>query len=380
MIRKGSSRVKDRLLFIDVARTFAILLALLAHFIGTFGMPAVFGSIGENYPYITSMATPMFIFMFGFMMEYVYVSKAIESWSNILRKKIYIRSFQCYIGFVLTSLAALAGGHIVFPTFIKSLFMLEATRYGNILLIYSFLLLLMPFFISMRLRFGVIALVLFTVFLCCLTLFVSNYQNFDFSILGYPLNNMFGVGKVVGGPSAIFSLIFVFSGMIVASSLRKCNKGSLKIFYMYLLFFVISILLAIFILNDLSSVRLAKDYLSLYSYGSFRKVNSYNYFLLGTLFSCINIGLICLIFESLLKINSLPPVVISTGKFSLFTFTLGNVVLNLFAFPLYNVESGLVMCMFFTVLIVGARFVHLFPYFNEITEILNLKLVKNNSV
>jgi hypothetical protein len=367
---------KGRLLFIDVARTFAILLALLAHFIGSFSMPVWFGSVGENYPFITSMATPMFIFMFGFMMEYVYVSKAYTSWSPELLKRIYVRSFQCYIGFVLTSLAALLGGHIDILTFIKSLVMLEATKYSNILLLYSLYLLLLPGIIFVRLKFGIIILTFITIFIYYLTSVVPEYKDIDFGILGYFMNNIFGLGKNTGGPSALFGLIFVFSGMIVASALRESNANSINKFYIYLVVIVAISFIILIALNDLSSVRMIKDYLTHYSYGSFRGSNNYNYFLMGTLYSCVNLGLICILFESFSKINNLPSVVTSAGRASLFTFAFGNILLNLFTSTLVNVDPGLSIFLFFTVVIVGARFIHKLPYYSEINRLLNLNFTK----
>jgi len=373
MIIKDGVRKENRLLFIDVARTFAILLALLSHFLGSFNMPTWFGSAGENYPYFTSMATPMFIFMFGFMMEYVYVSKALKAWSADLSKRIYIRSFQCYMGFALTSLAAVVGGHVDISTFFKSLIMLEPARYSNILLIYSLYLLIMPGIIFIRVKFGALILALMILPLYYLTTVVSGYKDIDFGIFGYPMNNIFGLGTNIGGPGALFGLIFICSGMLAAWALRQSTANSLKTFYIYLAIFITVCSVAIVLTNDLSSVRLIKDYLTHYSYGHFRGLNNHNYFLVGTLVSCVNLGLICVLFASLFKITNLPSIITSAGRASLFSFAFGNILLNLFTFPLANVDYGLSLILFFAVVIIAARYIHKLPYYSYINGLLNLK-------
>jgi hypothetical protein len=69
----------SRLHFIDFARTYAVFLALLAHSLETTG---VIDRLGEDSLYIrqfTRTATPIFVFMFGFMIEFVYATRAAAS-------------------------------------------------------------------------------------------------------------------------------------------------------------------------------------------------------------------------------------------------------------------------------------------------------------
>ncbi len=65
----------ERFLFIDAARTYAVILALLSHFLRPSGVAS---ELGQNILYInqfTRMATPMFLCIYGFLIEYVYVPK-----------------------------------------------------------------------------------------------------------------------------------------------------------------------------------------------------------------------------------------------------------------------------------------------------------------
>ncbi|KGO34480.1 hypothetical protein JT06_07930 [Desulfobulbus sp. Tol-SR] len=65
-----SSSHQNRLTFIDVARTYAILLALLSHVFAATGFFQQLGSDALLIRQFTRMATPLFMFMFGFMNEY----------------------------------------------------------------------------------------------------------------------------------------------------------------------------------------------------------------------------------------------------------------------------------------------------------------------
>ncbi len=58
-----------RLAFIDCARTFAVLLALLSHGLSTTGSFEHLEAGGFDPRHLTRTATPLFVFMFGFMVE-----------------------------------------------------------------------------------------------------------------------------------------------------------------------------------------------------------------------------------------------------------------------------------------------------------------------
>jgi OpgC protein len=93
----------SRLHFIDFARTFAVILALLAHSLSN---TKVLDRMGADSLYIkqfTRTATPIFVFMFGFMIEFVYATRARASGVTSIQRRLRVRSFQCYFGYCLMS-------------------------------------------------------------------------------------------------------------------------------------------------------------------------------------------------------------------------------------------------------------------------------------
>ena len=316
------------------------------------------------------MATPMFIFMFGFMIEYVYVPKLKILGKSATNRKLHARAFQCYIGFALTSIAALIGGHIDFSIFIKSLFMLEATRYSNILLLYVLYLLLLPWILWIRVRFGIICFPLMIPIIYGLNYFATAFKDIDLNAFNYISNKLIGISMATGGPSALSGLIFLFSGMLIAASITQSKASKLSPFYMYSSILIIINFSFIIVFNDLSSIRLIKDYLTHYAYGPFRGLNDHNYFLLGTLLSCITLTLICLLAEEIIKLKRLPSITTSVGRASLFSFAYGNILLNLFASPMKSIDPSISIILFFTIVILSARFLHLLPYHSNIKNML----------
>lgn len=59
----------------------------------------------------TRSATPIFVFMFGFMVEFVYTRRARNLGVSAVRRRIYVRSFQCYVAYALVSFSAYLGDY-----------------------------------------------------------------------------------------------------------------------------------------------------------------------------------------------------------------------------------------------------------------------------
>ena len=208
----------SRLHFIDFARTFAVVLALLAHSLAN---TKVFDRMGADSLYIeqfTRTATPIFVFMFGFMIEFVYVTRARAFGVASIQRRLRVRSFQCYFGYCLTSFCSLLGGHQSLYNFAASLAFFRDSRFGNILRVYAVIMLFTPLLVRLRLRYGV----RFVVFCLASVLlsfpFVIQLKGVDFGVFNNPLNVLFGVGLGRGGPSVWHSMSFVLSGMLLASS------------------------------------------------------------------------------------------------------------------------------------------------------------------
>src|SRR5262245_20571503 len=145
----------SRLHFIDFARTYAVVLALLSHSLESTG---VIDRLGDSSLYVkqfTRTATPMFVFMFGFMIEFVYATRARASGVESIQRRLLVRSFQCYFGYCLTSFCALLGGYQSLYKFAASLVFFGNSRFGNILRVYAVIMLFTPLLVRLRLRFGI---------------------------------------------------------------------------------------------------------------------------------------------------------------------------------------------------------------------------------
>ena len=184
----------SRLHFIDFARTFAVVLALLAHSLNN---TEVLDRMGADSLYIkqfTRTATPIFVFMFGFMIEFVYATRARASGVASIQRRLRVRSFQCYFGYCLTSFCTLLGGHQSLYKFAASLAFFGISRFGNILRVYAVIMLFTPLLVRLRLRYGV----RFVVFCLASVLlsfpFVIQLKGVDFGVFNNPLNVLFGVG------------------------------------------------------------------------------------------------------------------------------------------------------------------------------------------
>lgn len=186
-VQGGMGNKSDRLVFIDVARTYAVILALLTHALETINL---FDQLGTDSVYIrqfTRMATPMFVFMFGFMVELVYV-KRVEQKQSSVSKWLYIRSFQCYVAYALTSLSAYFGGYKTIEDVLASLVFLSNAHFGNILRVYCIILLLTPTIINIRIKHGIKSLYFFITLLLIVLFYLPPLQSFDFNLAGRPLN------------------------------------------------------------------------------------------------------------------------------------------------------------------------------------------------
>ncbi|MBA6411787.1 OpgC domain-containing protein [Parahaliea sp. F7430] len=360
-----------RLYFIDCARTYAVFLALLSHLLIT---TRFFNDLGSDAIYVkqfTRMATPMFVFMFGFMIEFVYVRRVINNGHQLLRQRLHIRAFQCYFAYSLTGFCGFLGGFTSFQDFMLSLVFLSDSRFGNILRVYAVILLFTPLIIQLRVhypnRFLIIAL---SILLASFPV-TSALKASDFGAMNNAMNTLFGIGPVKAGPSVWHSLCFVFAGMLMASSFNTARSTRNDInsrFYFNAFGLVITCLLAWYFLIDKSFSVGWWSFVDM----SYRKDNAAGYFIIGTLTSVITF-----IFFKLWIGTRTPPflfqLLLPIGLSSLFSYTVGNCLLNLFgieviAYPL------LTAILFFPLLVFITRYITLLPGYQMINDLLNLRL------
>jgi hypothetical protein len=168
----------------------------------------------------------MFVFMFGFMIEFVYATRARASGVASIQRRLRVRSFQCYFGYCLTSFCSLLGGYQSLYKFAASLVFFGNSRFGNILRVYAVIMLFTPLLVRLRLRYGVRFVVFCLAGVLLSFPWIIALKDVDFGALNNPLNVLFGVGPARRGPSAWHSMSFVLSGMLLASTLTETPRPS----------------------------------------------------------------------------------------------------------------------------------------------------------
>lgn len=365
----SSGKQNNRILFIDVVRAYAVFLALLAHALHNFGVPNL-GDFVYNYPFFTSMATPLFIFMFGVMMDIVHRRKAQSHVENGWKLNITNRAFQCYLAYIITSISALLGSWISLDQFLKSLVFLESTRYGNILFIYTFSLLIMIPVISFGRNRGIVYLILIMFILLTLNQLIKNFPETESGYYSHLLQRITGYGPSIGGPSLMLGFCFIMLGNVVGFWIRTLSNSFdfyVRVFFIVLLFIsIISVSLSVY------SIERLKEVLTLYAYGSFRSSNDIYYFLFGSLFSIVSFCVIRFLVEKLTLIASVGKLFVPVGAASLLVFTAGNIYLNILGDLSSSFHPVLSLFFFYGCLFILALYHKYIPGYKIFTKITNL--------
>lgn len=336
-----SDTVKKRLNFVDVARSFAIFLAIFSHAMIDFGGWNLLASDQLLIRVISRSATPLFIFMFGMMLELVYFKRYEQQGLQPITQRLVKRSFQCFVGYQLMVLAGLIGGSLTpLHATAAALFLADA-HFGNILRFYSIALLLAIPLIVFRQRYNSLGMIglLAGIWITYPILTTLNITNLSvFSGLGGVL---FGVVGNNHGPSVLYGFTFLIVGMLVASSLANWREQGLGTFYR-----TSAIVLGgcgaiiVTLVVSSSAYEVAQNFVTMEAY---RAQNHPGYYAIG-LFLCVCIlillSLLVPLHRSLPEWSAVP---MEFGRSSLTAYTLGNVVLNLI--PAFVVGTTAVMAI-----------------------------------
>ncbi|RAW01340.1 OpgC domain-containing protein [Pseudochryseolinea flava] len=318
------SSSSKRIYFVDFARSFAIMLALTDHGMNDF-------HIWENYSMqtftalkvLTTSATPTFILLFGMMLEIIYLGKLRKSGMRKTAAGLVNRSFQCYVGYFLTTVAGVIGGFKVLKGAFAEVIFLGNNHFGNILKIYTILLLVAIPLVWFRNKYGMKWTVVLGFAPWLLYPILQSLSPIDGNI-GIFTSSMFGTGGQ-GGPSIMLSLSVVTTGMLVASFIsfeRKYDfqKKTLAV----ICAFGLAVIAIFFIVP-------AQPLHHEYTTNGYRDDNNVIYYIFST-----TLGLtVALISSFIIPIGSSISKPIHTflafGRSSLTAFTVGNIFLNLTA-------------------------------------------------
>ena len=314
-----------RLLFIDVARSVAIVAVLVNHALQAFQGFATMGLQAElRLRLITRNALPLFVFMFGMMLELVYLRKWQASGGAGPTRRLMVRSFQCYLGYLASIGAGLLAGVTAPRGSLKAALFLANAEFGNILRFYAIALILAIPILYLRNRFGRGVLVALLVVIWGTYPLIESLQMPRASILSFPLGMVFGpLGHLIG-PSVLQGLTFVLAGMLCGSALANWREEGLAPFRRTTLLVVITAAIPVLYLIFQSSISEVA-----WSFAGFewRPMNHPGYYSIGVM----NCGLLLIVLSYLFPpgrmLSARADRLLLFGRSSLMAFTAGNVIL-----------------------------------------------------
>jgi surface polysaccharide O-acyltransferase-like enzyme len=341
-----NAHVSRRISGLDTARALAIFLAVCSHSFIHFGVwPLLDSDLALLLHLFTRSATPVFIILFGMMLELVYLKRLLAGKRTDCWRRLVSRAIQCYSLFLCVVVAGVAGGKLSPNEGIRAAVFLSEAYFANILTFYSVGLLAGILLLELRARFGLRVVAYACAVIWISYPFVKAVPDVPGS-MGYLASLLVGVGAQTG-PSVWQGMSLVAFGMFLGrateallSSERSERKQALLLLGAIVVF--ISTVLAMSAMQD--GLRpLLKGFADF----SYRAANHPNYYLLGSLLA---IGLIG---GSIAAASVLPPVVVSRlnvfGISSLFAYAFGNVVLNLLPPLAGNLSLGLLSSAVFLI-------------------------------
>jgi hypothetical protein len=313
--------------------------------------------------------------MFGFMIEFVYATRAAASGLESIQRRLFVRSFQCYFGYCLTSLCSLLGGFQSVYKFFASLIFFGNSRFGNILRVYAVIMLFTPLLVRLRLRYGIRFVVICLVCILLTFPWIVELKAVDFGVFNNPLNVLFGFGPGRRGPSVWHSLSFVLAGMLLASSLTRSAptlRSAFSHFYLSSLCLVLACGLSWFVLVKETP---AEAWIKFADF-TYRGSNMPGYYVIGIVTSVTTITL----FSVLIGTRELSRPVqffLPLGLSSLLSYTTGNVLLNLFGFAATRIDPAIYLALFFTSVLLITKYIDRMPYYGVANELLQLRLPRS---
>ncbi|MFO8100165.1 MAG: OpgC domain-containing protein [Salinibacter sp.] len=307
-----------RFIFIDVLRSLAIALALLAHALNDFDVP---GRLSEaEYVALrglTRAAAPTFIFLFGMMLELVYARRARSNGLATVVPHLLWRSLQCYAGYLATVCAGVLFGLFGWTHALQAAVFIFGAHHGNILKYYTVALVVAVPLLAARQRLGLKR----TLALCVGIWLLSPLLN---GIAALPVGRFGGLLSLLT-QMLPYSLTFIGAGMWVGNSLRRGASLSRSVHTHAGLVLIACASVGGVLIWMMGPQTVLFSYLDYYA---FRNSYHVGYYAIGLLQAT---GL-CLLFFHLFPLHHsvLRPTspLLAFGRSSLLSFTLGNIVLN----------------------------------------------------
>lgn len=208
-----------KILGLDIARTIAIALAMLNHsFIAT----NVWKDFFEPKPqiaFVVRLATPMFIILFGALLEVVYRNRERRDGLQSVTARLFERALLCWLLYALTLIPLLWTGRTSVTSAVFGALLAGKIPLSDILRYYTILFFLAPLLLFARNRWGLLPLLAAsTAFLLLhpvLVLLPAPPPDFAHYAPARLADLLLGLGDAVAGPSVLHSLFFVAVGMLI---------------------------------------------------------------------------------------------------------------------------------------------------------------------
>lgn len=226
-VKKQQTRIRG----IDICRSIAILLAMFSHAMVAAGVLYVTDeSIATPLRFTLQMAPPIFIILFGTMLEFVYKARIENGQYLQSTRRLLTRALQCYLLYVVTILSMLVVGQSTPGYALRCILMMGVTPYADILKFYALALAMAPALLAFRIRWGLMPLVVVSLLIHLAHPLVAavpapplvNEKDYLSPILGF-LTGM--TTQKVGGPSVLHGMTFVIWGMVVGKAIRLMMSG-----------------------------------------------------------------------------------------------------------------------------------------------------------
>lgn len=339
----------DRITGLDVARGWALALALLMHSFQKTGVDA-----GPLVYMIVRTSTPIFMILFGAMIAVAYLPRYKRYGMSSIVALGVSRSIQCYLLFAINVIALAAVQDYSWLYTLLCLSMGGVTPYAGMLQYYAIMFLLLPFFVLVALKSRPYA---FVAVACTVHLLYPLFKMVPSPppvhgqpVFGRILALLFGTGNDTGiaGPSILHSLVFVAAGIWLGKaffqvgSKRRSPATSLSIIPLLTIFLIMAIYsLSLLGISGFSAENLGSMHL--------RNLNHPAYtFIEG------GISLITVVASArLFKRFAAPALFLALGRRSLFGFGWGNVIIVLWPDLIAHNFGHLASCALLFVVICG---------------------------
>ena len=324
--------MSKRIIGIDLARAIAILLVTWKHSMASFGARGhLEGWTSIALELVMQLATPIFLILFGAMLELVYRPRFERGQKRDTVRRLHKRALQCYgyyclailvFFFVMGTYSAKALP-LVFTGFIS-------VPYSHLLAFYTVALAIAPLLIVARLRFG-----LWPLIAAALLIHLAHpvFQQlspapeiFGRDYLQHMSGFLYGKGVDFIGPSLIHGISLVCFGMLFGHGLIPKSSGGRPASISPTISVWMAAAAALIIAShwnwsaSMESLNLLVD-------ASLRIDSHPMYFAVGTL-GAIGLTWICILLFDVLRLKT-GRVLRIFGRRSLFAFGIGNIIANI---------------------------------------------------